>query len=110
MSEQEDGKSGLEKIVPESKTVTLNGEEITVKPLENEDTLKASMEAEKRGQDNKDVFYELIARTLNENDGFDGVTAEEVKKSRGNVLPLVLAVQEVNGLGDFLDEEELQGM
>lgn len=103
-------KSGLEMIVPESKTVELNGTEIEVKPLENQDTLEASMEAEKRGQDNKDFFYELIARTLNENEGFDGITAQEVKESRGNVLPLVMAVQEVNGLGDFLDQEELQEM
>jgi len=107
MSEDEQ-KTGLEKLVPESKIVTLNGHKVEVKPLENEQQLEAAMKAEKRGQDNMDFFLELVAMTLNQNEGFENITGEDVKNSRGNILPLVMKVQEVNGLSDFLDEEDLQ--
>lgn len=106
MSEQ--NKSGIEKIVPADKKVTLNGHEINIKPLENEKILKAAMESERSGKDNTDFFLELVADTLNENEGFEGVTAKDVRESRGNILPLIMSVQEVNGLSDFLDEEDLQ--
>lgn len=101
-------KTGLEKLVPESKTITLNGHEIEVNPLKNEKVLQAAMEAEKRGKDNIDFFLELIADTLNDNDGFEDVTGEGVREGKGSILPLIQAVQEVNGLQDFLDEEEIQ--
>lgn len=108
MTEQEQDKSDIEKLVPQTESVTLNGHKIVIRPLENEQQLKAAMESEKRGKDNTDFFLELVAMTLNENEGFDGVTGEDVKNSRGNILPLIMKVQEVNGLNDFLDEEELQ--
>lgn len=108
MSEQNQGKSDIEKLVPGSKTINLNGHEIEVKPLENDKTLRAAAESDKPGKDNMDYFLELVAETLNENEGFSGVTAQEVKNSRGNILPLVTAVQQVNGLADFLDEEDLE--
>lgn len=106
----EEQKSGLEMIVPEGQTVHLNGVEIEAKPVENDKQLKAAMEAEKRGKDNIDFFLELVAATLNQeqNEDFEDVSAEEIRKSRGNILPLLTAVQEANGLADFLDEEEME--
>lgn len=98
-------KSDIEKLVPEKREVTINGVDVTVEPLENQKTLEAAMEAEKRGQEDVDFFLHLIAETLNMNEEFDGVTLEDVKTSRGNLLPLLQAVQEVNGLQDFSDEK-----
>lgn len=109
MSEDEQT-TGLEKIVPETEVVELNGHKIDVNPVENEKTLRAAMESEKRGQDNVDFFIDLAAKSLNQNEGFENITGQDLKESKGNILPLIMAVQKVNGLGDFLDEEELQGM
>jgi len=110
MSEDENEKSDLEKIVPETKTVELNGQEIQVKPLQNEPLLKGMMEASKRDQDNRHFFYQAVASTLNSNEGFSEITVEDIKNSRFNIAPLIEAITEVNGLGDFLDEEEIEEM
>lgn len=110
MSNEENQKSGLEMIVPEGQTVHLNGVEIEAKPVENEEQLKAAMQSEKRGNDNIDFFLELVAATLNQeqNEEFEDVEASEIRSSRGNILPLLTAVQEANGLSDFLDEEDIE--
>lgn len=105
-----DEQEKLQQLVPETKTVKIAGTKIDVPPLSNEQQLKATIEAEKRGQDNQDFFLKLIAMTLNENDGFEGVTKDDVRTSKGNILPLINAVQEANGLGDFLDEEEVEDL
>ena len=110
MTNEDEQNVGLDLIVPEGQTVTLNGVEVEAKPVNNDVQLRAAMEAEKRGQDNVDFFLELVAETLNQdqNEEFENVTAEGLKQSEGNILPLVMAVQEANGLGDFLDEEDLE--
>ncbi|MDY6788791.1 MAG: hypothetical protein SVV03_02400 [Candidatus Nanohaloarchaea archaeon] len=100
-------KSDMEKLVPEASTLTINDVELTFEPLDNEKILKSAVKAERKGQDDFDFILELIAMTISKNEGFD-VTAEEVKKSKGNLLPMMNTVQEVNGL-DF-SEEELEEM
>lgn len=105
--EQASEKSDMEKLVPEATTLTVNGVELRFEPLDNDKILKAAVEAERRGQDDFDFILELIAMTISKNDGFD-VTSQEVKDSKGNLLPMMNTVQEVNGL-DF-SEEELEEM
>lgn len=108
--DEQKAKEDLQKLVPEDKTVEVNGVEIDVKPLQNEPLLKGMMEASKRDQDNRHFFYQAVASTLNSNEGFSDITIEDIKNSRFNIAPLIEAITEVNGLGDFLDEEEIEEM
>lgn len=103
MTDDDEAVSDMEKLVADPKKVTINGTDITVKPLKNKDIMSTAVEAEKKGDSDADFLYGLVAMTLNQNDGFD-VTVEEVKESSGTILPLMNAVQEVNGLADFLDQ------
>lgn len=95
--------SDMEKLVADPKTISINGNEITVKPIKNKKIMREAVESEKNGESDADFLYGLVAETLNMNQGFD-VTVEEVKDARGTILPLMQAVQEVNGLADFLDQ------
>jgi hypothetical protein len=108
MTGEENSGSDIDKLVPESETITLNGEEIEVRPIKNEDFLKAAMTAEQRGDDNIELFMQL-ATTVLEDNGYD-VTARELRDSRGNILPLITAIQEVNSMADFSDEDLVEEM
>lgn len=108
MTDEEQNKKDLDKLQPQAQTLELNGHEITFPPLENDATLQATVESEKRGGSDLDFFLELIAISINTNDGFEDVTKEDVKDMKGTILPMLQAVQSANGL-DF-SEEDVEGL
>lgn len=99
MAEQNDSnaRSDMEKLEADPKTIELAGTEVEVAPIDNSKIISAVVDSERRGEEW--MYYKLTSMTLNKNDGFD-VTPQEVQNSKGNILGLMLAVQEVNGL-DF---------
>lgn len=99
----QDNVKDIDKLTPGPKTITLNGHEIEVRPIENETFLKAAAEAEKSGDSDMELFIRLGAKVLQEN-GWD-VSPKELAEGRGIILPLINAIQEVNELTDFSEEE-----
>lgn len=109
MAEQNDSnaRSDMAKLEAEPKEIELAGTEIEIAPIENSQIISAVVDSERRGEDW--MYYKLASMTLNQNDGFD-VTPKEVQNSKGNILGLMLAVQEVNGLDFSKGEGEIAEM
>ena len=98
MSKEEETKNKLQQITAQSKTIEVMGQEFEIKPLTNDEFLKI---AANERLDKSEMVNRMVHTILKKDD--DTIELEDVKKSPPGVTITVMeAMEEVNGLEDFM--------
>jgi len=94
----------LEQITAEGKTITVDGVDFKINALTTEDFLKAQTIGS--NQSERHAVMHLMTASLEE----EGISKDELREAPLSLTAAVVeAIEEVNNLEDFFDEDEMQG-